>query len=311
MICTPYFLVACERSGTTMFRLMLDHHPQIAFSSEFEYAVDMVPNQGWPSLERYYRFLESHRIFQDHGYTIDRSLDYPSLVNDFLSQLQTRTGKPIVGAAVHRHIDRLLRIWPEAQFIHLIRDGRDVARSCIGMGWASHIWTAADRWIETERLWDELRSHLEPDRFLEVHYEALIGEPEAILRRACEFFGVSYDPAMLDFPRDTTYEAPDPKLVYQWRKKMSPEDLSLIESRIGDLLISRGYELSGQPTTTVTPTMVRSFRRQDRLAGIRNRLKFLGPGLFLESYISRRTGPHPWRVRVQNRINQKERAILK
>jgi hypothetical protein len=63
---------------------------------------------------------------------------------------------------VHRHYDRLLRLWPEARFIHLVRDPRDVASSCIGMGWAGNVWTGVTRWIEAERLWDEVRGDLAP-----------------------------------------------------------------------------------------------------------------------------------------------------
>lgn len=48
-ISKPVFLVGAERSGTTVLRLMLDHHPQIAFNNEFEYAVDLVSDEGkWP-----------------------------------------------------------------------------------------------------------------------------------------------------------------------------------------------------------------------------------------------------------------------
>jgi Sulfotransferase family len=43
MIKKPVFLVGSERSGTTLFRLMLDHHPQIACFFEFEYAVSRMP----------------------------------------------------------------------------------------------------------------------------------------------------------------------------------------------------------------------------------------------------------------------------
>ena len=148
MIGSPVFLVAAERSGTTMLRLMLStirRSPGAATG----YAVNLMPESGgWPDLAAYREFLLTNRIFRlGHGFEIDPNLSYPELVNSFLEQLQRRTGKPIVGALVHRHFDRLLRIWPDARFIHLIRDGRDVARSCIGMGWAGSVWTgtALDR----------------------------------------------------------------------------------------------------------------------------------------------------------------------
>ncbi|MEQ9237509.1 sulfotransferase family protein [Coleofasciculus sp. E2-BRE-01] len=122
----PIFLVGAERSGTTVLRLMLDHHPQIAWCYEFEYVVDQISDNGdFPQLEAYYEWLETHRIFQSTGFEIDRSLSYPQLANSFLCQRcqrLDRTGKPLVGATVHRHFDRLLQIWPNARFIHVPYD---------------------------------------------------------------------------------------------------------------------------------------------------------------------------------------------
>ena len=57
-------------------------------------------------------------------------------------------------------VDRLTRIWPDARFIHLVRDPRDVARSVIPMGWAGNTWVGVERWMEAERLWDRVRSSL-------------------------------------------------------------------------------------------------------------------------------------------------------
>src|SRR5262245_48875713 len=75
MIVQPVFLVGSERSGTTLTRLMLDHHPQIAFFFEFEYAVDWMPDSGgWPDLDAYFNSLEMDRTFQMAELTIDRSL---------------------------------------------------------------------------------------------------------------------------------------------------------------------------------------------------------------------------------------------
>lgn len=51
MIEKPVFLVGAERSGKTLLRLMLEHHPDISWLNEFEYSVDLVSDQGeYPSL---------------------------------------------------------------------------------------------------------------------------------------------------------------------------------------------------------------------------------------------------------------------
>ena len=169
----------------------------------------------------------------------------------------------MIGATVHRHFDRLLKIWPNARFIHLIRDGRDVARSCIGMGWSGNVWTGVERWLEAESLWNELKPKISADQYTEVNYEDLITQPAEVLTEICQFIGLEYDKAMLNYDQDTTYSKPDPKLIQQWRKKLSEEEIRLVESRASDLLVSRGYELSGLPSLQLTASMRRNLKLQD------------------------------------------------
>ena len=115
----PLFLVGSERSGTTLLRLMLDHHPEIAFEKEFDFVVTQVSDAGeFPSPHDYVEWIATVR---GANYAIDRSLDYRELVNDFLHQKQAASGgKPHVGATVHRNFDRLRFLWPDARYIHLI-----------------------------------------------------------------------------------------------------------------------------------------------------------------------------------------------
>jgi len=188
--------------------LILDHHPQIAFS-DFYFTVEMLPEEGgWPDLDAYYAYLETDRIFQATGLTVDRGLEYPHLADSFLRQWQHRSGKPIVGGKIRCQFDRLLRIWPDAKFIHLLRDGRDAARSLIEMGWVGNMYTAGEFWLKAEREWDKLCQLVPSERRTELRYEDLVSDPVPTLTRVCEFVGVPYDPAMLSYPEDTTYGPP-------------------------------------------------------------------------------------------------------
>src|SRR5690606_33013071 len=154
------------------------HHPQIAFIAEFEFAVMRLPDDGWPDMEAYRDLLSDLRIFHDTGFQVDPSLEFVDLLNSFLRQKMEWSGKDIVGATVHYDFDKLLRIWPDARFIHLIRDGRDVARSYIAMGWAGNTWTGTTGWLEAEETWERLKGILTPDRYVELTYEDLIRNHE-------------------------------------------------------------------------------------------------------------------------------------
>lgn len=308
----PIFLVGAERSGTTLLRLMLDSHPQLSWCYEFEYSVDLVSNDsGWPVLEDYYKWLATHRIFQAANFEIDYNLDYPQLVNSFLLQRKNRDEKPLVGATVHRHFDRLLKIWPDAKFIHIVRDGRDVARSCIGMGWAGNVWTGIERWIEAENLWANMKQSLSEDRKVEITYESLISQPDTTLKQLCNFMGVAFEPQMLNYHETSTYDFPNPKLLNQWQHKLSDREIQLVESRISQMLIERDYQPSGLSSIKVDPLLETRLKLQCRLKRINLRIKQLGLSLFIADYLSRRLRIDSWQTNTQLKINEIVQSQLK
>lgn len=312
MLKKPFFLVGAERSGTTLLRLMLNSHPDISWVEEFEYSVDLMTDDGqFPSLNSYYDWLETHRIFQWMEFSIDRNLDYPELVDSFLSQRYNPSEHKIIGATVHRHFDRILSIWDDACFIHLIRDPRDVARSCIGMGWSGNVWYGCDRWLEAETLWEQLKNKISPDRYIEIHYEDLIKNPVQILTFICNFMGLDYDEKMLSYEQNTTYSTPDPKLIQQWKKKLSDLEIQLVESKVGSLLTDRGYELSQLPHINVNQFQRQQLKIEDWWYRVQFRIKRVGLFLFISDFLSRKLHLKSWEKQVKLKMNEIEKKHLK
>ena len=299
----PAFLVGAERSGTTMLRLMLDHHPAITWFGELEFLVDKLPAEGWPATESYLQELALDRKFAASAFRADPALSYPELMASFAGQIRERFGKPVVGTTVHLHFDRLPRIWPQARFVHLLRDGRDVARSRISMGWHGNAWTAATGWIDAESAWDALRAIVPAERVLEVRFEDLVRDPEAQLTRICRFLGVGFDAAMLDYSRDSSYERPDAALAESWRRKMSASEIALAEARLGGLLAARGYPPSGVAPARVSRLRAVGLRLQDRWFRMRFRMRRYGAGLWLADLAARRLPIASWHESVQRRVN--------
>jgi len=307
-----FFLVGSERSGSTLLSIMLDHHPTIAWSRGFEYAVELLRETNrWPPLSDYYRFLETDRVFQTSGGRIDRTLSYPELIHDFLRQERDDDGKRLVGATVHFHFDRLRRIFPACRFIHLLRDGREVSRSCVDQGWAGNAWSGARRWIDAERLWSRVKGGLQSGEYYEVRYESFIDAPEQTLRALCDFIGVPYSSQMLAYPRDTTYMPPSPDFIDQWKQRLSVRDIRLVESRIGDLLQERGYRLSGLPPLRVGWASRQWLREDDRYRRMRFRIARNGWQLVAADFVARRLRLHPWARRLRLRLNAISTKYLK
>lgn len=299
----PVFIVGAERSGTTMFRLMLDHHPEITVIPEFEYVVDLLAErETWPSLEQFYSHLQSDRIFLDQKFTINPDLDYPALVNSFLIQQRIREEKQHVLSVVHRNFDQLKLIWPSARYIHIIRDPRDVARSCIHMGWAGNVWTGVERWIDAEKQWVKLKPELSASTYLDLKEEYLIEDPVKVLNDVCSFIGVPYDSQMLGYNLSTTYSKPDPSLIYQWKRKLTSKEVQLVESRTGGMLIESGYTPSGLPK--IHPSFLhRIFLKvQDKISRLKYRLNYMGLKLFIFDFLSRRLHIKLWQDKLKPQL---------
>lgn len=283
---------------------MLDHHPLIACNPESEYMVSQIgEGPGWPEIAAFREWLARERSFRRSQFTIDPTLDYVGLMNDLLLQKLRRGAKSIVGATVHYDFDRLPRIWPAARYVYLLRDGRDVARSVVGMGWEGNLWAAADRWIEAESDWETMRAALDSNQWIEIRYESLLLDPEQELARVCGFLGVEYSDRMLEYVGDSTYARPDPTLANRWKQRLSQTELRVIETRIADHLTRRGYPLSGQLLLSVTPWLDRRMRLESRIRKYVRRIRMLGVALTIEDTLARRLGVKAWQRACQRRVD--------
>lgn len=212
---------------------------------------------------------------------------------------------------MRKHFDRLRHIWSDARFIHIIRDGRDVARSCVAIGWAGNTWGGADRWMTAETLWDELQPKLSTADYCEIHYEDLIREPRKVMKGICDFIGIEFDEEMFSYAEKSTYDLPDPKLVYQWKAKASDEETRITEAKIGEMLARRGYELSGLPKLEVDATLARRLEKANVRGRRRFRINRYGFMLLAMENLTRRLPFRPFHSLVFRRMAEIDRQYIK
>ncbi|MEM7760657.1 MAG: sulfotransferase, partial [Cyanobacteria bacterium P01_A01_bin.40] len=196
-------------------------------------------------------------------------------------------------------------------FIHIVRDGRDVSRSCIGMGWAGNVWTGVERWIKAENLWSQMSKSLSDHQKVEVRYESLVSQPNAVLESICDFIGIAFEPGMLTYDQTTTYDLPNPKLIQQWKYKLSDREVQLVESRISNMLFERNYEISNLSIIKISFVMQIILRIQDWSKRKEFRIKRLGLPLFLADILSRRLGINSWQKNIKLKINFIQQSYLK
>lgn len=281
------FVVGVGRSGTTLLRLMLDAHPQIAIPPETHFVSDLIELEGrGAGVDRLVAAVVGARTWEDFGLAPDAlretiagrdATDAAGVLRAFYALYAQAHGKPRWGDKTPGYVKRMrpiAELLVEARFVHLIRDGRDVAisRRARGMGGSKPVAAVAELWrrrIENAR---RQAKRLGP-RYLELRYEDLVAEPEPVLRRVCEHIELEYAPAMLRHHEragerlaelgDLAAEgrrsergsgerraahslAARPTTMGRteaWRSEMSSADRAEFESVAGRLLAELGYDV--------------------------------------------------------------------
>lgn len=274
-----------------MLRLMLDAHSELAIPPETHFVPELIDaaedaDAGPIQLAE---MLATHPRFGDFGidddeikraFTQIEPFEVGESIRAFFRLYAAKQGKPRWGDKTPAYalcMKKIHRKIPEARFIHLIRDGRDVRLSQLGRG-SDHPTPEqhARRW--RRRVQDARDQSTELSHYIEVRYEDLVADPEGQLRRLCEFCGLDWDPGMLRFheraaPRleeiarplaggerhqakggtrsaeerlhhhRLTSEPPRTDRIGKWRTKMSASDQADFEAGAGDLLAELGYEV--------------------------------------------------------------------
>ena len=276
----PYvFIVGCPRSGTTLLRRMVDAHPRVAIpTSEQHWLVKWyergrcVTPEGRvspdlvPELLAYKKFAKMGLERGALESLAARGLPYPEFVAGVFDLYARSRGKPLAGDKTPGHVRRipgLHGLWPEAKFVHIVRDGRDVCLSVLGWDRSSKLADRLVTWKEdpltTVALWwedmvgrgREAGARLGPNHYHELRYEDLIKAPETECARLCEFLDLPYDEAMIRFHEGKTKAEtglsakkawlPVTGGLRDWRGQMEADDVERFEAAAGEALEELGY----------------------------------------------------------------------
>ena len=255
---------------------MLNAHARIAvpveshFLAEFIYDYPVDRDLTQQEVESICNFVCNHERFEHWDTTPDTlhenvssagNLNLAALIK-LLYQLEiSASGKPRWAdktPGYERHFERFATVFPNAKFIHIHRDGRDVSNSMCDRNWRGITeFQRAGYWrTSIEKAFDS-SAKLGSDRCLHVQYEQLVKDPEATLKRVCQFIGEDFGPEMLQFTRhaedNVVDQAIHAKLVrlpdqnkdlQRWKRESSKTRVLLFEALADDALEACGYELS-------------------------------------------------------------------
>jgi hypothetical protein len=263
-------VVGSPRSGTTLLRDLLRSHPRLTFPDESHVLPALRRLHGDPADERRARLLAADLLgaFSIREWKLGLRVadlagerSFAGMVARLYETWARREGKPRWGDKTPLYALELpaaLTVFPGAQVVHVVRDGRAVAESLLRQPWGPRTPTRAARmWrrcVEAARRDGE---PLGPERYFEVRFEQLVREPEHELRRLCAFLGEEFDAALLHPAR----LPPAPGYARPWPAKhesaIDPEAgrapalpadaLALFEAEAGDTLRAFAYASDAAP----------------------------------------------------------------
>lgn len=272
----PIFVVGCPRSGTTLLQLMLHAHPRIACPPETRHMIETYRRR---------RTFGDLRKEENRQALADYITKRPKFKDLKLDKADVRrkivAGPPTVGSALGivlreyaskygkprwsdkrpvylNHLDMLFNLFPDAQVISIVRDGRACVASLKRMPWwKSGSMSATGRWVQAMRMQARARRKYRPDQYYEIQYERLVADPEAELRKLCAFMGEEFDEAMLEPSRVAGEAVPEHKswhvrthqevstaAIKAWQSQLEPWEVAVVE-RVGRRWLRYyGYELT-------------------------------------------------------------------
>jgi len=277
----PFFIVGAQRSGTTLVRLILNTHSKIAIPEEGTFWMPLLREQRGHFTESiqsarlggYLRYIKNNRQFkvwqmQDDAFFDElqttKNMTLAELITRFYQHYALCHNKIYWGdktPSFFRMVPDLKTLFPNAKFIHIVRDGRDVYLSLRNREKGrKNIAVAAYEWsYKIQKVRDQFRS-LPDDRHFEVRYESLVSDPESSARKICKFLCLEFEPEMLDFWKDSEkfigdhhsdliFQPVSKKSTGKWKTGLSSNEVMQFEYFASKWLAEFDYEIQNDKFT--------------------------------------------------------------
>jgi len=241
----PIFIVGAPRSGTTVMRYIIDSHPNIFCPHIETFYFDVIKP-----------FLKASHIWDSQYEKTQFSRDdYNTWIRDSFLQLianfGSNTSKKRFAEKTPSHtqtMDIIKEVFPDAQFIHMIRNGYEVCSSLGRMSWGpKQVEKQAALWKERVLTAREFGKKLSSDDYLEVKLEDLKSDFTATIKNVCNFLGEKFDDQMEQYhlPENNSWGVSLSKFSQEINKhSFDKKDVHIVNDIASDLLAELKYTIN-------------------------------------------------------------------
>ncbi len=272
---SPIFIIGVDRSGTTLLSLILDSHSRIAIPYESHFITKYYRNrEKFGDLKKEENRVRLVKNILSESYVkqwdkklnledidLDKCLTLEATIDEVFSAYARLHGKDIWGDKTPSYtpeIHIINRMFPQCKFVHIMRDGRDVALSLVKQWWGPNDFISAMRyWEKTLSCTRKMLRMLPDDKFIELKYEDLLENPETEIRKILSFLQLEYEPEMMKKYQQKAGLKVGKRIekhhinlkqslikdnAYKWKRNLSSADQAIAYEIAGELLEELGYE---------------------------------------------------------------------
>lgn len=282
----PMFIIGSPRSGTTLLRLMLNAHKNVCVPPECGFIQWLAPKYlsaifDKKTIKEFIADLKKTKKIETWNLDFSRLEEYIErkgsqsfqevcmcVIAFYASNGRSKSVKYLGDKNNYYidYLDEILEIFPNAKFLFLIRDGRDVATSYVTINNSiidsdykpvlpNSIKKIALSWNENNKKIHDFSLKIQPSQYMFLKYEDLITEPLEMCKQICDGLGLEFDENMVHFNqfndepkefiqwKEKTLEKIDSKNLGKYKQVFSDEEIFEFNKIAEESLVKFGYEL--------------------------------------------------------------------
>jgi hypothetical protein len=257
------FICGFPSGGTDLTKTIMNAHPEVEISGEIPFLIELDKTEYFSPVisskseaQQFCQWVKKKDVYNHiKNYDVIDSLSYPLSINDLFWSILLSSKKQFHGSKTPQFTENILtieKIFPEACFIFVVRDVRDICLSW-DKKWGKDMLLCSKKWAERMKKGYDAIETLPANKILLIKFEELLQNTEKSTREICRFLDVNFSSRMLEHHKHTKEifsgkinygNSIDKKNMNKWKVQLSYKTAKRIEEISMSTLILFDYKLS-------------------------------------------------------------------